>query len=855
MPSGRPGLSTGRAACVEPTLVRRPVLEPDVRWLRNRGSAWSLVAIAFAVTAALGAIVDQTNVRVRQAEERDLARAALRPYADNVAAAIERRVAQVSGIRAFVQSRRDFATLAHEFDSFGAGLVVAGSTLRAIELVRGDRIELIYPAAGNEAALHLDLRNDPRQEVVRDFLRAAATDSIVLSGPLPLKQGQSGLIIRQRVRAPFLSGGGDQVALVVDTRALLAEAGLTDVPSTIALALYDRGGRLVSTTGAPVPQNPERLVVNVRDGRWELRGGPAAGWAATEGLHVLPLRLAITFITLLVTALVFLVAGREERLSRAVEARTASLRDLVEEHRETIARQNEAERALAASEERLRLALSASRTTTFTVDLPSGRMEWLHDGPSVIGLREADQPTASVGQASQFIDPRDRAMVTAAYAEACRAAGKGALEVRTIGADQVSRWIGLTWLSQAGDHGVVHRIVGTVTDITSRKQLEEQFLHSQKMQALGALAGGVAHDFNNLLTVIVGAGQLARMRLAEGAPPEALEEEIDELLSAGGRAALLTSQLLTFSRRQIVQAQHLDAAELVRSMGTMLRRLVGERIRVETALPKEAVPLFADQGQITQVVMNLAVNARDAMPEGGVLRIGLRCAGRPSGPPLPEESLHGERFAVLSISDTGCGIDPSIRAQIFDPFFTTKPVGEGTGLGLSTVYGIVMRLAGTLRVSSESGKGTTIEVYLPLAAAPPAPQTLAQALAGAPRAVGRTVLLVEDDVALRQVAERILKGDGYRVLCASDGEDALRVSRAFVGSIDLLVADVVMPRMGGMELAAVLLSERPALRVLLMSGYARSSAAPAVLANVPFVAKPFRPAELLAAARTAIATP
>ncbi len=825
-----------------------------MRWLINGRRAWGFAAIAFAVMAALGVVVDQTNVRADQAEERELARAELRLFADNLAAAVGRRTAQVSGLRAFVQSRPDFATLAREFNAFAEGLRGAGATLRAVELVRGDRIALIYPMAGNEAALHLDLRHDPRAEVRRDFLRAAATDSIVLSGPLPLKQGDSGLIIRQRVQLPF-APSGDQVALVVDTRALLAEAGFTHVPAGIALALYDRAGRLVSTTATPVPEAPERLAVNVHDGKWELRGGPAAGWAAARRGHVLPLRLALAFITLLVTTLVLMVAGREARLSRAVEARTATLRELVEEHRETITRQQETERALAASEERLRLALSASHTTTFSVDLPSGRMDWLRDGPSVIGLREADQPTSSFGQAVQFVDPRDRAIAVAAYAEACRAPSKGAFEVRTIGVDRVSRWIAVTWLSDAGDDGAVRRIVGTVSDITARKQLEEQVLHSQKMQALGALAGGVAHDFNNLLTVIVGAGQLARMRLAEGEPTPLIQTEIDEVLSAGHRAALLTSQLLTFSRRQVVQARHFDAAELVRSMGTMLRRLVGERIRVETALPETEVPLLADQGQITQVIMNLAVNARDAMPDGGVLRIGLRVDGRPDGPPLPNEVLHADRFAVLTVTDTGTGIDPAIQSRIFDPFFTTKPVGEGTGLGLSTVYGIVMQLSGTLRVSSAGGQGTTLEVYLPIAAAPLAPEVLEKALAGVPGAVGRTVLLAEDEPGLRQLAERVLKSAGYRVLVAADGAEALQEVRAYAGPIDLLVADVVMPRLGGLELADQVLAERPRTRVLMMSGYAQDSRSPATLANVPFLAKPFSPAELLAAASAAINAP
>jgi len=817
-----------------------------------RRARWFALA-AFVLTAALGLVVDRAYERMQRREEHDAARAALWPYANNAASAIEHRVAQLSGLRAFVQSRKDYGVLEREFGAFSEGLLGSGGSLRAVELMRGDRIALIHPLAGNEAAMGLDLRRDPREEVRRDFVRAKSTDSVVVSGPVPLKQGDSGLIIRQRVHTVF-SGSRDQVSLILNMRPLLAEVGLASTPHGLGIALFDAHGRLVASTAEPLPAEPERVTVLVSDGNWELRGGPSAGWIAVTSRRLLPFRLAIVFITLLVTALAWQVAGRDARLSQAVDLRTASLRDLVEERSETIQRQREAELALAASEERLRLALAASRSATFEVDVLAERMNWSPEGGAMIGLPpgvSADTVMESIA----YLDESDGRRMGAAFVEARSAPGHGAIEVRTNGADGVPRWLGLTWLSQAGDDGVVHRIVGTLSDVTTRKQLEEQFLHAQKMQAMGALAGGIAHDFNNLLTVILGAGQMARAGLDAGVASDAIRTELDEVLAASERASVLTGQLLAFSRRQVVQPRHFDACDLMGGMGTMLRRLVGEHIRVETALPGTKVPLFADQGQITQVVMNLAVNARDAMPDGGVLRISLRVAGPPAGPALPNESLASEWFAVLSVCDNGSGIDPAIADRIFDPFFTTKPVGKGTGLGLSTVYGIVMQLGGTVRMQSAVGKGTIFDVYLPLAAtadyAVPAPT------AGpvAPDTPGRTVLLAEDEQGLRRVFERVLTGAGYRVIVAADGAAALAASRAHTGPIDLLVSDVVMPVMGGLELASALLAERPGVRVLLMSGYPQGAGQGTAvsLSDVPFLSKPFKPADLLAATRRALA--
>ncbi|MBI2408068.1 MAG: response regulator, partial [Gemmatimonadetes bacterium] len=527
---------------------------------------------------------------------------------------------------------------------------------------------------------------------------------------------------------------------------------------------------------------------------------------------------------------------------------------LAVDQQRTILRMQEAELALADSEERLRLALAASRSATFEIDVASGRMTWSEGVGPLVGRPEGTSPD-TVDEALEHVEPAYRTRVASAITTAKSGAGHGALEVRAPRTDGGVTWLALTWVSRPDADGVVRRVVGTMTDISERKRLEEQFLHAQKMQAMGSLAGGVAHDFNNLLTVIIGAGQMARRAADAPGMPEELRTDLNEVLSAGQRAAALTGQLLAFSRGQVVQPRHFDLCVLIGSIEAMLRRLVGEGVQIETALPGASIPVFADQGQLSQVVMNLVINARDAMPSGGTLRIAVRTDGRPGGLPMPEESLHAERYAVLSVSDGGVGIAPEILPQIFHPFFTTKPVGQGTGLGLATVYGIVMQLGGTVRVQSKVGHGATFDIYIPFDDDALVEPDVAPTIAVQPAGDGRTVLLAEDEPGLRKLTERVLTEAGYRVLVAPDGSAALAMSRAHSGPIDLLITDVVMPGLGGPDLAVALRAERPALRVLLVSGYPRSttSAGEPDLARLPFLAKPFLPGELRAAAAQALA--
>ncbi len=358
-------------------------------------------------------------------------------------------------------------------------------------------------------------------------------------------------------------------------------------------------------------------------------------------------------------------------------------------------------------------------------------------------------------------------------------------------------------------------VLAVVRDVTRRKQLEAQLRQSQKMEAIGQLAGGVAHDFNNLLTVITGYSNLLLYRIDD----EEIRQDIEQIRKAGDRAAALTRQLLAFSRKQVLQPKILDLNVVVTDMEKMLRRLIGEDIELDTNLTQPLERIKADPGQVEQVIMNLAVNARDAMPDGGKLTI--QTAGVQWHPPSHIKMEPG-RYVLLTVSDTGMGMDDQTQARIFEPFFTTKEAGKGTGLGLATVYGIVTQSGGTIQVDSQPGNGTTFKVYLPHVEvwreesdSNTAPDSVENG--------SETVLLVEDETGVRSLARDILQRNGYNVLEAQNGKEALQIVQQHTAPIDLLLTDVIMPHMNGYDLARQLSNLRPAAKVVYISGYANKA--------------------------------
>jgi len=417
--------------------------------------------------------------------------------------------------------------------------------------------------------------------------------------------------------------------------------------------------------------------------------------------------------------------------------------------------------------------------------------------------------------ALEQIHPEDREKVLQAAAAAQRT-GKGSnLEYRMRHKD--GGWRTLESRASTIMNGAeVERLVIVNRDITERKHLEEQFRQSQKMEAVGRLSGGVAHDFNNLLGVIIGYGEIVQEGTASDSP---LRGCVDEMLKAGHRAASLTRQLLAFSRQQVMDPKVLDLNLVVKDMEKMLKRLISEDIQLKTDLDPDLRRIKADQGQIEQVVMNLAVNARDAMPSGGELTLTT------SNFYMDDDFVRRYPYPVsvgdyvlLTVTDNGIGMDAATRVRVFEPFFTTKEKGKGTGLGLSTVYGVVKQSGGYIEVLSEPGAGATFKIYLPKVEDALDPQKQSTELPDSLHGT-ETVLLVEDEVALRKLSRQLLELCGYQVLEAESGAEALKVSREHTRAIHLLLTDVVMPGMSGRVLADQLVVQRPEMQVVYMSGY------------------------------------
>jgi signal transduction histidine kinase/GAF domain-containing protein len=390
--------------------------------------------------------------------------------------------------------------------------------------------------------------------------------------------------------------------------------------------------------------------------------------------------------------------------------------------------------------------------------------------------------------------------------------------------------------------GRLVRAWGTQREVTERRRLEDQLRQAQKMEAVGRLAGGIAHDFNNILTAILGTTQLIQRDL-----PEAYAElhgDVEEIRKAAARAADLTRQLLAYSRRQVLAPKVLDVNAIVSGLNGMLRRLIGEDITLATTLDPTLPAVKADPSQLEQVLLNLVVNARDAMPRGGTVTLATATGSLAAGALAPNVPELPGRFVEVSVTDTGTGMSADTRAHLFEPFYTTKEVGKGTGLGLATVYGIVKQSGGYIVVDSELGSGTSIRIFLPVVAdqvpalEPPAPHREWRGT--------ETLLLVEDEEGVRTFARRALEDSGYQVLLAASGADAITLARGFNGRIHLLLTDVVMPGLSGRELAEQLVSERPDVRVIYTSGYTDDETVRHGVreAETAFLQKPFTPQEL-----------
>ncbi len=510
-------------------------------------------------------------------------------------------------------------------------------------------------------------------------------------------------------------------------------------------------------------------------------------------------------------------------------------------------------RALRESQERFQFVARATNDAVWDWDLVTDALWWNEGVTTIFGYTpEQVGPDASWWYENIHPEDRDR-IVTDVHAAIDRGAESWSAEYRYQKADGSYADVFDRGYVLHNGEGRPIRMIGAIMDVTQRKQLEDELRQAQKMEAVGRLAGGVAHDFNNLLTIITGRSALLLGRLKADDPSR---KSVELIQKTAARAASLTRQLLAFSRKQVLQRKILDLNATVAEMSDMVRRLIGEDIDLLLTLGPTAGRVNADPGQLEQALLNLAVNARDAMPHGGTLGVETDRVELGPAPPDRPDALPPGPYAVLRVMDTGVGMDAATQAHIFEPFFTTKEPGKGTGLGLSMVHGVVRQHGGAIHVRSVMGGGTTFEIYLPQVVAA-APSSTADDAGARPATGQETILLVEDEEDVRALAREVLERQGHRVLEASDGVQALQRYETEGERIDLILTDVVMPRMSGRELVDRVRAMRPAMPVLYMSGYTED----AILrhgvrdSSMLLLGKPFTPADLISKVREVLDKP
>ena len=588
---------------------------------------------------------------------------------------------------------------------------------------------------------------------------------------------------------------------------------------------------------------------------------PAGRWGAMADAGLLTIFACPVLYFALVRPLAWQIRGRDAaqrelleyqaELEDRVEERTRGLKDSVEALKQEMDERRRAEAGLEASEERLRVALEAAKLGTWDYRFDTGQVFWDECCRDQWGVPEGTQ--LAYGEVIGTIHSEDRAATDEEVTRALAGLTDGAYrrEFRVLWPDGSIHWIashGTVYFDGEGDARRAIRFVGVNQDTTERKQAEEalrqseeELRQSHKMEAVGQLAGGIAHDFNNLLTAILGYSNLI-LASGEGIG-ESQRGDVEEIKAAADRASALTRQILAFSRRQALHPERVSLNEIVAGTERLLARTLGEHIDLVTLLDPEPGLVEVDRHQFEQVLLNLALNARDAMPSGGRLTLETANVELDGDYCRIHMGTKPGAYVMLAVSDTGTGMDEETKSRVFEPFFTTKEPGKGTGLGLATLYGTVKQSGGGVFVYSELGKGTTFKVYLPRVSEPAKKHAAA---ASAPDSLSgcETILVVEDEVAVQELVKRALRGLGYTILAAGSGDEGLALLEGADSPVDLLLTDVVLPgSLQGNELAQTALALHPHLPVLYMSGYARDAIVHSgrLDGGVNYIEKPFAP--------------
>ena len=894
-------------------------------WKGPRGVAVAAALISGLLFAAAWYQLGRWREEQQLRQIRDDVRVALGTRSNALVSALERRLALLDGLHAFVELHLGSPDFGDKFSAFAARLRTAVPGVRDFAVARGSVYQFVYPPEGNERILGYNLLMDPRPEVRADTKRALDGQGLVLSGPIDFVQGGVGLIARRAVRLNDAVWG--LAAVVLDLKPILVEAGLDPPSGDLVISVRVRGGSTIVGSGQTFSGQSVVQLIDLPDGQWEMAGRPKDGWALQidrDGRLWMASGLVLSLVPM---TLVFLFTWRQ-RVRRQYQARTEAL---VEERTAALARtsvivenspvilvrwlrgegwpveyvsDNIAQFGYTADDfhsGRLRWAdivvpedleliraqtardrLGGIRRTRqeYRILTSDGAVRWMEDRTSFVeesGGRtihqgiiidvterkqreeaqfEAERRLRDILESVQMVAVMTDTDGRVTFCNSFLLALTGWSREEVIGADWFDRFVPepdravvRSWFrdalitgSSGGGHeypivtrqggrremfwdstrilnasGVVAGLASFGRDLTALRQLEAQYLQSQKMEAVGQLAGGIAHDFNNLLQVITGFAGLALDDLPEDAPAR---REISEIERAATRATALVRQLLAFSRRQTMERRLIEPNETVGTLLTMLQRLIGEHIELEFLPGADVPPVVADSGQVEQVLVNLCVNARDAMPDGG--RITLSTALVTIGAEFMEHRPWARpgRYVLLRVSDNGPGIPPEILEHIFEPFFTTKDVGKGTGLGLATVYGIVKQHDGMIDVSTGPESGTTFLVYLPADARETRPAESGRVEMTAPRG-DQTILLAEDDVLVRNLALRVLEQAGFRVLVAKDGAEAMALVESRGAEIDLALLDMVMPKASGMQVRRRIREIQPTVGVIYCSGYSR----------------------------------